>query len=125
MAQVIEAAVIAAGAVDLIDQRQQALDVGAAVADDQRIARGNRRQVALLRYQGANQRQQFADRRVLHLQQAGLQAVCVLLGRTGLGARLAVGDDACLAVLIDHGIAMGAEHRKKQLVDLAEAQRGL
>jgi len=125
MAQVIEAAVIAAGAVDLIDQRQQALDVGAAVADDQRIARGNRRQVALLRYQRANQRQQFADRRVLHLQQAGLQAVCVLLGRTGLGARLAVGDDACLAILIDHGIAMGAEHREKQLVDLAEAQRGL
>ena len=123
--QVEHAVVLLVLLVQLADQLLQAGDVGAPVADDQRVAAGHGRQVAVLRHQRADQRQQLAGGVVLHLDQAGLQLIGQRRRRAGFGLGVGVGHDARLVTLGDDGEAVGGHHREKQLVGLPARQARL
>ena len=109
--------------VELPHQVFDALDVGAAVADDQRVGRGDSSQMAVLRYQWTNQRDQLGHWRVLHLDQAGFQAIRRRTAGISFGLGLGVGHDARLIALGQHAETVGGHHREKQLIDLGQPQR--
>ena len=106
--------------VELAHQIFDTADVGAAVTDDQGIGRGHRRQMAVLRYQWSDQRDQLGDRTVLYLNQSGFQLVRRIAAAIGFCLGFGVGHDAGLIALGDHGKAVGGHDREKQLVDLTE-----
>ncbi|MNV69196.1 hypothetical protein D3C71_1620970 [compost metagenome] len=61
---------------------------------------------------------------MLHLNQAGFQAIRGGAALSGIGLGLGVGHDARLVALGDDAEAMGGHHREEQLIDFAQAQRG-
>ena len=117
------AEVLRAAAVELPHQVFDAFDVGAAVADDQRVGRGDSSQMAVLRYQWTNQRDQLGHWRMLHLDQAGFQAIRRRTAGISFGLGLGVGHDARLIALGQHAETVGGHHREKQLIDLGQPQR--
>ena len=125
VAQVDHAVVVAALLVELADHVFDSRDIGAAVADDQRVGRGHRGEVAILWDQRTDQRDEFRYRALLHLDHPRLQAIRRALAAAGLGLGLGVGHDARLVALGNHGEAVGAHHREEQLVDLAQRELGL
>ncbi|MNZ93540.1 hypothetical protein D3C78_1126120 [compost metagenome] len=124
VAHVVDRVVLLVGLVQLAHQLLDAGDIGRAVADDQRVGRGHGGQVAVLRHQRANQRDQLGHGILLHLQHAGFQGVGRACGGA-VGPGFGVGHDARLVVLGDDREPVGAHHREKQLIDLAQAQRRL
>ncbi len=124
MAHVVDAVVMFAGPVEAAHDRLDALDVGAAVADDQRVGRRYGGQMAMGRDQRPDHRDQFRHRGLLRLDHPRLQAARPIAdGRLrGVLACLHVRHDTRLVALRQHRVAVGGEHRKEQLVDLRQAE---
>ena len=115
MAHVVDAVVMFAGPVEAAHDRLDALDVGAAVADDQRVGRRYGGQMAMGRDQRPDHRDQFRHRGLLRLDHPRLQAARPIADGLlrGVLACLHVRHDTRLVALRQHRVAVGGEHRKE------------
>ena len=123
--QVDHAEVVTLGAIQLADQIFDARDVGAAIADDQRVCRTDRCKVTVLWNQWPNQRNQLRRGAVLHLDHAGFQQVAAGRAAACLRFRLGVGHDARDVALRQHAEPMSRHHRQEQLVNLRQREGGI
>ncbi len=123
MLQVEHAVVVLAFLVELAQQVFDTVDIGRAVADDDRVGAADGGQVTVGWHQRTNQWDEFASGAVLYLDQPGFKAVWRIAPSTGVRFGLGVGHDACLLALGHHAETVGGHHREKQLVDLRQRQR--
>ena len=110
MLQVEHAVIVLALLVELAQQVFDAFDIGRTVADDDRVGAADRCQVAVLRHQWANQRNQLGGRAMLYLDQPGFQAVWRAAPSIRVGLGLGIGYDARLVALGNHAETVGGHH---------------